>query len=621
MDSNSDNKLLPSKDIYVLNSNVGLTNVVDVYTDDSIFIITSTLDKIIQILESSYGYNAIHNLLIFDEHLTRFSTNVFTYDGIRSISNLNFVSLIQKYIANFIVYIGSRIEKKAYDGTTTGMLFTSLLLKRLFIFLNDSKKECNDYTFRIYLNAFCDTFKKIIKRLKIEIKEYAITDKKLISKKYLKPLLTITSKGSEDNLELVDLLCDIFKDIPPEIGIFQYGKSPVETDKKFIKIIPKEDYSILIKDFDKKHFNDPLCSKYEKDHANVIILPTTFQKLSKPYQFRFIDKLIKYSRTKYPKNDILLLTLFTNPVDIQKMWEQKRVIVYNYSTVDNILIDNPLELMIFLAISDKKSITDINSKTEAENIKDLSKYIITDIKVSYDGFFMKFYNLYKTVGYIHEFYYNKSKKKYHSLLNVLKKELDNINNSCNMQGIKQKYKIYQRLIYNMIGYKIPYIQLGGTKHEILSNIDMIEDMKGVSLISLDHGIVKNGMLKLLKIINEDNLYSSISKYDSSKIMSKSTFIDITNQILIPSIMDILEKQYIDEKSKNIPLSLSNIKKNVERALGYELTPESFKKIEVYQPIALFDEILKRILEISDLISTGYIIVPSGVVLQKKEENK
>jgi len=89
----------------VVNTNLGLTNVISI--DDSEDIILETLETCRNILFSHCGPHARYAMLLNGYTAgEKFEPSVFTRDGIRLLSAVEFVSPIERYIQDLITYIG-----------------------------------------------------------------------------------------------------------------------------------------------------------------------------------------------------------------------------------------------------------------------------------------------------------------------------------------------------------------------------------------------------------------------------------------------------------------------------------------------------------------------------------
>ena len=62
---------------------------------------------------------------------------IFTKDGINIIRSIDYVSQVQQFIRHTLMYMGSRIESTAGDGTTSAMIIMAVAMRELIRKIKD----------------------------------------------------------------------------------------------------------------------------------------------------------------------------------------------------------------------------------------------------------------------------------------------------------------------------------------------------------------------------------------------------------------------------------------------------------------------------------------------------
>ena len=114
----------------IVNTFEGTTNVFTI--DEQRKTILDALDMCIRSLERHFGPTSGYSMHVDANGVsTTMSPHVFTRDGIKTLSLIEYLSPIQTYFKNLICYIGDRVDSIAKDGTTTAMLFSAYFLQHI----------------------------------------------------------------------------------------------------------------------------------------------------------------------------------------------------------------------------------------------------------------------------------------------------------------------------------------------------------------------------------------------------------------------------------------------------------------------------------------------------------
>lgn len=113
---------------------LGITNIIerDVITDTMISTFTTLADK----LKSHCG--PFSGTAILTDPDAPYQDPVFTKDGINIVKSMSYASPIQDFVRKQLAYIGARIESKAGDGTTSGMIIAAYALSSMLVSLRNN---------------------------------------------------------------------------------------------------------------------------------------------------------------------------------------------------------------------------------------------------------------------------------------------------------------------------------------------------------------------------------------------------------------------------------------------------------------------------------------------------
>lgn len=118
---------IPSTGKVILNANRGITNIVrhnTIRTD-----LQHVADYLFTVLKNHYGpYSGFAALA---DPKGQLKDTQFTKDGIDIIRSLEFASPQEEWVRKTISFIGTKIEAHVGDGTTSSMMFTCAMLKRM----------------------------------------------------------------------------------------------------------------------------------------------------------------------------------------------------------------------------------------------------------------------------------------------------------------------------------------------------------------------------------------------------------------------------------------------------------------------------------------------------------
>lgn len=168
---------------------------------------------------------------------------IFTKDGINIIRSIDYVSQVQQFIRHTLMYMGSRIESTAGDGTTSAMIIMAVAMRELIQKIKDIPCTYQDLV-TVYQKYILDVMEKdykeywgyhvdneIFKQRIVASGEGATIRKRAI--RYIAYSQAYTS--SHGDVELSNIIADLFANTPKEVWhLFSLDKAAYETKDRYV---------------------------------------------------------------------------------------------------------------------------------------------------------------------------------------------------------------------------------------------------------------------------------------------------------------------------------------------------------------------------------------------------
>lgn len=642
----------------VVNTNFGITNIVSL--QDSKQHILDTLDKCTSILKEHCGPFSGYAMLIngygVDE---KFEPSIFTRDGIRVLSSVEFISPLEKYIKNMLTYIGSRVDNYAKDGTTTSMLFSSLFLSKFLSDYVDTIKQHGLSNFiydELLVNVFEDvkralkTYEFTLNRLAGKADDEVLTDAEAIkAASEIAYIQAYSSSGG--NGELADVMKQIFAASPRVAWDFiTYNINPKESEKA---------YSVDVPDYDAKLkcvlgistdgiLNESLGSEYKDTdvrvfiHANAL-LPGSMKTVA------IMEYLSQYPTDK----SLVFITMNPDPTIVRQVTEfnNKRakpisLWVY-YPEIKAGGQQYPWELMLTNAVCGCEPFESV----EAGNIMSDTHTFVAK-KVHYRNSHLYIYDTVEADAdsCIHPFYSHpeKATQYYKDMRKVLEDQIEMTKADTQKDTSKtSSLFMYFMEMYNRLAcIHRPTLLLGGTVHEQVANADVVQDVLGAVMSSIKHGFVVNGPLSIFNAVHDASatireiIDTQATQLTEDQKNNKETTISLSvteyftyviykcmNEALLSIIQQLYgEHMFTDEQEldmKNNPDKYFNIISrsvtDIRDYISEDYDGDRRTTYPVAHPVAIYTELFKRVKELLfKFINTNKIVVAGGVVVDKEK---
>ena len=618
----------------IINKNYESSNAVVV--DDVKDVILRTLDICKTSLKRHCGPRSGYAMLVNAEKGGYgFEPNIFTRDGISIMKSLQFVSPLEMTIKDLLVYVGERIDNVARDGTTSSMYIAANFLESLW-------KSTDIGNLSIYqAQSICrDVFATVTKQFDQEV--WTIDPSMSESEKmdyagYIAYCQALSSSGGDE--ELAKAMQEIFRRSPSITWDYlSYRTTARESDDRFRVEITPYDNRIRCIDVTAKSLNSALGTEYTAEHPYVLVYADGLQAGEMK-----TDTVIKYIQDyKEPEPLIVIATYLDASVisttDIvnttNKIQHPDVGSISLWSFSPEVTLSNqpyPWELMVLTAMNGAIPYSS-NDYTHVDDIQPI--HLFRPSKVHWHDTWMDFYGLVEMDDStcLHPYYTGKQEPTsyYKDVCTQLEKMI-----TAYKEGHKQEGKLFDVFIdmYNtLVTVKRPFLRIGGTTHELVSNKDVVQDVQGACMSTLKKGWNVNGFFNLYTAIDSTiKLYKSdlIRRYTDDQMI----FIMHILRALLNSVKELLLTQF---SSDYIPIDVTLEKHHYYNTLdpfymknGFNVYLDDLKdntrrsnSYPILQPAILSKELLKRLHElIIKTVFTNEIIVFGGVMLRQSEHKE
>lgn len=599
----------------VVNTNLGLTNVISI--DDSEDIILETLETCRNILFSHCGPHARYAMLLNGYTAgEKFEPSVFTRDGIRLLSAVEFVSPIERYIQDLITYIGGRVDNFAKDGTTTSMLITAKFIQEV---LSDRCKFDGVSTVDVtrYINKYFTDLNKDINKYKFTVEKIAelinfdYSEADLIKAASMVAYMQALS-SSGGNIQLAECVREIFASSPKMAWDFiSYQNNPKESDVPYSVYTPEYDikFKASLATASSNIFNKALGTEYEEEDVRCIIVSDGIL----PEAFNTIE-IMQYV-SNYPADKPLMIvspSIDPNIIrEIDKLNRQRTVPIAIWQYMSDMRVRNSgldFELRITNAIC---GCTPYEYRTDiSEKMSD--KYTFVAKRVHFFGGYIHIYDTAPKLedSCLHPYYVDKTKATayYNDLREAIETQLDLYDNNARSEMQMRSYLV--ETLNRLACVHRPTLYVGGTVHDQVANADVVQDVLGAIMSSLKHGFFVNGIW---------------SFFDITRTLSNHRN-DVVHECLCNSIRTVwnhLYKKVTDlyELDRGSYWNILNDKPaNVEFFIKDMDGYAKENNYPILHPVGIYTELLKRMNELAiRFMLTDKIIVRGGVVMPEDKQ--
>ena len=635
----------------VINNNLGLDNIapMDQSRDD----ILRVLEKCVSILKDHCGplssYAMVTEAFSSGEN---FRPSLFTRDGARVLGSVEFMSPLEKFIQEMLVYVGTRVDSHAKDGTTTSMLVTADFLRRLM----EMKPEIDKLNLSIvqmeallgdYLKMVQDTMEDrfvwtINSICGIPADQEVPEPQAIEAAAFVAFAQALSSSGG--NVELAEIMKSIYAHSPRVAWDFMNYHTSIKDNGEYYSMdVPEYDARVRCVVATQNILNSALNTEYVAENVLCIVVPNSMDGGS--FVTSQVEEYISRVAEEDEHRPILLISknldgrFVANMAKINNVRAEK-IAIWNYSPEYTVAgQDYPWELMTLAAVAGIEPATfnethDFNPDTG----------VFTAKRVHWHDTYLDFYGIIpgqEEGDCLHPFYKypERATKFYRGTVEQVKTMIKQYRDGLRPDG--KVYNTFIEILNNIACVHRPTLRLGGPIHEQMTNKEICQDVQGAIMSSLSNGFVVNGSFGLYY-----SAYEAMEKLaeHSDPESPESKFVHLMHRALgAATLMVIMTACGYKENECWTPkqdeamlhnagayLNAMDPKKSVrtfetfmEKASGGADIAKEFRlTYPVCQPFTITKELLKRIKELAiKFISTSKIITMGGVMMSEEQRAK
>lgn len=643
----------------IVNTNYDTTNIASM--DESQERIIKTLQSCEGVLRSHCGPQSGYAMLVNNMSAgTSFEPNLFTRDGIRILSSIEFMSPLERYVKDILSYIGSRVDSSAKDGTTTSMLFSSLFLQKMLQKRNDIQRL--NLSFFQMNQAVEELFKQFLE----ELDTYTFTLNKLCGvgdDEEIEEAQAVAMAGkiafiqalssSGGNLELAMAMKEIFEKSPRVAWEFITSYTSVkETGKSFQVDVDEHDARVRCITASMISLNHALQTEYLEENVRVIVYPDALDDMS----FK-TEQVTKYIKNIPDDQAAILISIhisgrLLSEINLMNQTRKKPIVIWQYSPEQRLAGQNyPWELLILCAIAGVDPFNFVDEGDFGDEYTFMAK------KVHWHDTYLDLFGIIDMDEdtCLHPYYGHpeKANKFYTDTIEAINVQLKMYKEGHKPDG--KMFNLFMEMLNKVATVHRPTLRLGGPMHEQIANKDVVQDVQGAIMSSLNNGFLINGPFGILFALSKV-LNSYLEKFkegytlSSNSIQANDTFKFVIAQAMLESFQSVVNtiftlpgktyEEKVPEKSimlmakdpelymnvlsdTDMPFSLNGFLSRVESLsknkenLNDDM--DTGRTYPVMQPIVITRELLKRIQELlMKFINTDKIIVYGGVVVKEEK---
>jgi len=595
--------------------------------------VISTCQQIYDVLVAHCGPHATDALIIQPNdgrNLKDPIYAIFTKDGINIVRSIEFVSPIQKHIQNLVAYVGSRVDAKSHDGTTTAMLFFTSLVMEYYTNINDCLVAGQLPDYRLMKKELHTTFQLLIDGLEeavVTVDSFA-KDKQLTRKEAVRYVAyhqaMLSSKG---DTELSDAIVEVVETLPVELyGLFSVSQSKIETDHRFTVTHDDFDFTMnVISNLD--DMNHRMGTEYLAESCDLIVSEDDLVRGNPA--LTLIEDHLTNAHAGNRTCDLVIVTksmdaTLIGMISTYNRSNKYKIIVFPFST------HKPYSSRVTL-LSAVAAVASVSSLVE-HVIDPTLPYLIQNAKVHYHNRRLFLSNLYQKDGSpYHPSFQDKHRFLPYTLMVAdIRTELEGFTSGrrrIETAADSAMYEDYVDIYRRMISSDIRNLQISGMRHDTLADHDVLQDAFGAVLSSLEHGFVFDGYLKLQIALDLEGISS-----DSEMIVSRTVW-NVLKTVHKRDAQTIIKiglqpVQELSQFADRMDMVAYQVKANHNSYLYYPVDSDPTKRLDetqpvgnglipevtpVLQPADSYRELFKRVEDLlPKLINTSRAIIPNTV---------
>ena len=468
----------------ILNANCGVSNVIeaDVIRDD----LLKVIDKLFNILKRHYGPLSEFAALGSRDPLTK---TKFTKDGINIIRAIEFASPQEDWVRKTVAFVGERVEASVGDGTTSAMMFTCAMLRHMLKTIHKIKPV--SYA---ALNEAFAVFVEHVERMEKEM--LSLSPKSADNMDGLtiyKIVYNQVYAASHGDRYLAQEMAKLYETTPEELwDRMIYERLTYETDTRFKIVYTEGQYQLPCEVMMNGMLNKEFCTWFDHENCTFVVMnnPITMETDAYQYLVELVEKDVSEEQPLvilcHANIDV---NTYQDLVEHLNVWSTtgKRVAIFHVNTTMGDWNPDVNDFRTLQLLCD----IDITKMKRTQNRNEL--VVRPHVHVTWRNKTMVLDNLYEVPG---EYKYDQRRHMaidgkhmhYTDYLAAVKKYAEGYSKlpatTANREMTTLMYRTYAKLMYRRVGC----VQIGGSVHENVALVDIIDDCVRASARALRQGI-------------------------------------------------------------------------------------------------------------------------------------
>lgn len=637
----------------ILNSSMGISNTIP--KEKMFEFMSSTFHSVAQQLSNHCGPLSKFALVV-SPSAGKYETNIFTKDGRNIINMTEFASPMEEIFKEMLLYIASRVDNVAGDGTTSSMILSARFFELIAKKFKDEK--INSRNFRDLYNKFHEIMMEQLDNQKVTVDDVRaarwgndpITDdqyKDMIG--YIAACQAMSSSGGD--VELSKAIFEIYRNSPENTwshtDIFH---SKYETGPLYSVDTEKYDFTLdNAQIYDQTVLNYQLGTEYRAVSDLVVIPEAIHDSGGNSESVRaFLNEIMTQKRKR---NLVIISKELSNTLrniisDFNARSEDFKIIPCAHLERNIPVSSSPELVCLSLAggVEPYMMSRGCAYLTEAYIIPEV------DVRYAYNRIFVN--GLFKhacTVANLtevaedsveHPFFTNPDVfPPFTEYLNILKQQVESYKTNVNQNRFMNTIDAFEKLISVYCTPRRPKLYVAGSSHDHAAAIDVIRDVCGAVNSSLRNGFVVGSSFALARCIEsiDQETKDVVGDFMFAIHTAVSELIHITANGEAPKSFEndayaldqidfIQDTFHIDamDKFNYINLIRGCTQRDFSEEIKTLMRNDEFSidkfSYPIIQPTGVFEQLFKRIGDLMiKLITTESMIVPGSVYIDTNEE--
>ena len=481
----------------ILNANKGVTNIIeaDVIKSD----LLKVIDTIFNTLKKHYGPLSEFAALDCRDPLAK---TKFTKDGINIVRAIEFAAPQEDWIRKTVAFIGERVEASVGDGTTSAMMFTCAMMKHMMNTIDDIKP--------ISYTQLRQVFDRLVSIVERELKHLTYGPNDCKGRIHRDSVGIIVYRqvytASHGDIELAKAMSELYEVTPEELwDKMIYERLTYESDERFKVVYTGGQYQMPCDVMMNGMLNKDFCSWFDHEHCKFIVINNPIVQESDTYEY-LMEVIDKEVTADHP----LVLLCHSN---IDTGTYQELIAKLNETTAAN----KPIAIFTVNTtmgdwnpdVNDFRTLQlmcgmDLTKLRRTQNRNELA--IVDNVHVTWKNKTLVLDNLYE----VPEEYANEPRRhmaidgkhmQYTDYLAAVKKYAEAYSKQPATQVNRDLTTLYYRTYAKLMYTKLGCIQIGGSVHDNVALIDVVDDCIRASARALRKGVTFGNNKSLYLILN------------------------------------------------------------------------------------------------------------------------